>query len=155
MPRSPTSSEEEMAQSFSDSSQDSSSHSSREEAVYEAVRAERPGGLTTHTQNNSLTVTVFIPDLQQTESMRFNPGDTVWAAKQRILCTLSQNLKDVLNYGLFHPASDGGDGEFLDEESLIGEHPLPACEGIPSLEVQADLAAGRVSEKRGHFMMFY
>ncbi|XP_077087051.1 SH3 and multiple ankyrin repeat domains protein 2 isoform X2 [Siphateles boraxobius] len=131
MPRSPTSSEEEMAQSFSESSQDSSSHSSREEVVHETVRAERPDSLTTH---NSLTVRVFIPDLQQMESMRFNPGDTVWAAKQRILCTLSQNLKDVLNYGLFHPASDGRDGEFLDEESLIGEHPLPASEGVPSLE---------------------
>lgn len=68
--------------------------------------------------------------------MSFIPSATVWAAKQQILCTLSQNLKDVLNYGLFQPSSDGSEGEFLDEESLIGEYPLPACEGVPSLEVQ-------------------
>ncbi|KAK9958280.1 hypothetical protein ABG768_010415 [Culter alburnus] len=134
MPRSPTSSEEEMAQSFSDSSQDCSSHSSRDEVVYETIRAGRPAGHMTDTQSSSLSVRVFIPDLQQTKCMSFIPSATVWAAKQQILCTLSQNLKDVLNYGLFQPSSDGSEGEFLDEESLIGEYPLPACEGVPSLE---------------------
>ncbi|KAL0168593.1 hypothetical protein M9458_036815, partial [Cirrhinus mrigala] len=43
---------------------------------------------------------------------------------------------DVLNYGLFQPASDGSNGEFLDEEHLIGEYPQLTCEGTPSLEVQ-------------------
>lgn len=69
MPRSPTSSEEEMAQSFSDSSQDCSSHSSRDEVVYETIRAGRPAGHMTDTQSSSLSVRVFIPDLQQTVSV--------------------------------------------------------------------------------------
>ncbi|KAG7267703.1 hypothetical protein CRUP_020256 [Coryphaenoides rupestris] len=66
--------------------------------------------------------------------MRFNPDATVWVAKQRILCTLSQSLKDVLNYGLFQPASNGRDGKFLDEERLIREYPQPISKGVPSLE---------------------
>lgn len=61
----------------------------------------------------------------------------MWAAKQRILCSLSQSLKDVLNYGLFQPACGGRDGKFLDEERLLREYPQPAGGGVPSLEVPA------------------
>lgn len=68
--------------------------------------------------------------------MRFNPDATVWVAKQRILCTLNQSLKDVLNYGLFQPASNGRDGKFLDEEHLLREYPQPISRGVPALEVQ-------------------
>lgn len=67
--------------------------------------------------------------------MRFNPDATVWVAKQRILCTLNQSLKDVLNYGLFQPASSGRDGKFLDEERLLREYPQPISKGVASLEV--------------------
>ncbi|KAJ1066210.1 hypothetical protein K5549_018447, partial [Capra hircus] len=66
--------------------------------------------------------------------IRFNPDATVWVAKQRILCSLNQSLKDVLNYGLFQPASNGRDGKFLDEERLLREYPQPMGKGIPSLE---------------------
>lgn len=59
----------------------------------------------------------------------------MWAAKQRILCSLSQSLKDVLNYGLFQPACRGRDGKFLDEERLLREYPQPTGRGVPSLEV--------------------
>lgn len=69
--------------------------------------------------------------------IRFNPDATVWVAKQRILCTLNQGLKDVLNYGLFQPASNGRDGKFLDEERLLREYPQPMGQGVPSLEVTA------------------
>lgn len=67
----------------------------------------------------------------------------MWVAKQRILCTLNQGLKDVLNYGLFQPASNGRDGKFLDEERLLREYPQPTGPGVPSLEVPA---AGKVVE---------
>ena len=73
------------------------------------------------------------PPLQK--CIRFNPDATVWVAKQRILCSLNQSLKDVLNYGLFQPASNGRDGKFLDEERLLREYPQPVGKGIPSLEV--------------------
>ncbi|KAF0022350.1 hypothetical protein F2P81_025386 [Scophthalmus maximus] len=66
--------------------------------------------------------------------MRFNPDATVWVAKQRILCTLNQSLQDVLNYGLFQPASDGRDGKFLDEERTLREYPQPISKGVPCLE---------------------
>uniref|UniRef100_A0AAZ3Q2G4 SH3 and multiple ankyrin repeat domains protein 3 n=1 Tax=Oncorhynchus tshawytscha TaxID=74940 RepID=A0AAZ3Q2G4_ONCTS len=136
MPRSPTSSEDEMAQSCSDYSVDSASDSSREEIIYETIRAtaeptpRRMDDIHTH----SLVVRVLIPDLQQTKCMRFNPNATVWVAKQRILCTLSQSLKDVLNYGLFQPAVNGRDGKFLDEERLLLEYPQPISKGVPALE---------------------
>uniref|UniRef100_A0A673U8C0 Talin N-terminal F0 domain-containing protein n=1 Tax=Suricata suricatta TaxID=37032 RepID=A0A673U8C0_SURSU len=140
MPRSPTSSEDEMAQSFSDCSVGSESDSSREETVYDTIRAtaERPGApRTEEAEGNTLVIRILIQDLQQTKCIRFNPDATVWVAKQRILCSLNQSLKDVLNYGLFQPASNGRDGKFLDEERLLREYPQPVGTGVPSLEVPA------------------
>uniref|UniRef100_A0A673ISQ0 Uncharacterized protein n=1 Tax=Sinocyclocheilus rhinocerous TaxID=307959 RepID=A0A673ISQ0_9TELE len=40
----------------------------------------------------------------------------VWSAKQQIICSLSESLWDVYNYGLFQPAGDGRDAKFLEEE---------------------------------------
>ncbi|XP_058518672.1 SH3 and multiple ankyrin repeat domains protein 2 isoform X2 [Ochotona princeps] len=137
MPRSPTSSEDEMAQSFSDDSGGSETDSSKEETVYDSIRAraEKPGGARVdESQASTLVIRVVIPDLQQTKCIRFDPDATVWVAKQRILCTLTQSLKDVLNYGLFQPASNGRHGKFLDEERLLREYPQPTGAGVPSLE---------------------
>ncbi|XP_076845255.1 SH3 and multiple ankyrin repeat domains protein 2-like [Brachyhypopomus gauderio] len=136
MPRSPTSSEDEMAQSFSDYSEESASDTSKEETIYETIRitAERPPSHMEDIQSNSLVIRVVIPDLQQTKCMRFNPDATVWVAKQQILCTLSQSLKDVLNYGLFQAACNGRHGKFLEEERLLREYPQPISKGVPSLE---------------------
>ncbi|XP_016346993.1 SH3 and multiple ankyrin repeat domains protein 2-like [Sinocyclocheilus anshuiensis] len=134
MTRSPASSEDEMAQSVSDHSQESSSESFKEEAIYETIRTQQTVSRMTDVQSHSLVIRVNIPDLQQTKVVRFDPSASVWAARQRLLCTLSQNLKDVLNYGLFQPASDDRNGQFLDEEQLVAEYPQLACEGIPSLE---------------------
>ena len=52
-----------------------------------------------------------------------------------MLCSLSRGLKDLLNYGLFQPASNGRDGKFLDEERMLREYPQPISKGVPSLEV--------------------
>ncbi|KAG9473182.1 hypothetical protein GDO78_022895 [Eleutherodactylus coqui] len=136
MPRSPTSSEDEMAQSFSDYSMESESDSSKEETIYDTIRAtaERPTSRLEDIQTNTMVVRIVIPDLQQTKCIRFNPDATVWVAKQRILCTLNQSLKDVLNYGLYQPFSNGRDGKFLDEERLLREYPQPMSRGVPSLE---------------------
>ncbi|XP_015415670.1 PREDICTED: SH3 and multiple ankyrin repeat domains protein 1 [Myotis davidii] len=137
MPRSPTSSEDEMAQSVSDYSLGSESDSSKEETIYDTIRATagKPGGARTEEgQGHMLVIRILIQDLQQTKCLRFNPDATVWVAKQRILCSLNQSLKDVLNYGLFQPASNGRDGKFLDEERLLREYPQPAGTGVPSLE---------------------
>ncbi|XP_075044361.1 SH3 and multiple ankyrin repeat domains protein 2 isoform X2 [Mixophyes fleayi] len=136
MPRSPTSSEDEMAQSFSDYSMESESDSSKEETIYDTIRAtaERPTSRLEDIQTNTMVVRIAIPDLQQTKCIRFNPDATVWVAKQRILCTLNQSLKDVLNYGLYQPFSNGRDGKFLDEERLLREYPQPMSRGVPSLE---------------------
>eukprot|EP00062_Callorhinchus_milii_P003853 gi/632941584/ref/XP_007885942.1/ PREDICTED: SH3 and multiple ankyrin repeat domains protein 2 isoform X2 [Callorhinchus milii] len=136
MPRSPTSSEDEMAQSISDYSVESESDSSKEETIYDTIKAtaETPCAKMDDIQNNTLVIRIIIPDLQQTKCMRFNPDATVWVAKQRVLCTLNQSLKDVLNYGLFQPASNGRDGKFLDEERLLKEYPQPINKGVASLE---------------------
>lgn len=71
MPRSPTSSEDEMAQSFSDYSMGSESDSSKEETIYDTIRAttEKPGGpKMEEIQDNTLVIRVLIQDLQQTVS---------------------------------------------------------------------------------------
>ncbi|XP_068116706.1 SH3 and multiple ankyrin repeat domains protein 2 isoform X4 [Hyperolius riggenbachi] len=136
MPRSPTSSEDEMAQSFSDYSMESESDSSKEETIYDTIRAtaQRPTSRLEDIQTNTMVIRIVIPDLQQTKCVRFNPHATVWVAKQRILCTLNQSLKDVLNYGLYQPFSNGREGKFLDEERLLREYPQPMSRGVPSLE---------------------
>ncbi|XP_006860879.1 PREDICTED: SH3 and multiple ankyrin repeat domains protein 2 [Chrysochloris asiatica] len=137
MSRSPTSSDDEMAQSFSDYSAGSESDSSKEETIYDTIRATaaKPGSSRTEESlGNTLVLRIIIQDLQQTKCIRFNPDATVWVAKQRVLCTLNQSLKDVLNYGLFQPASNGRDGKFLDEERLLREYPQPVGKGVPSLE---------------------
>lgn len=71
MPRSPTSSEDEMAQSFSDYSDDTASDSSREETIYETIRAtaEPPPNRMDDVHTHSLVIRVIIPDLQQTVSI--------------------------------------------------------------------------------------
>ncbi|MBN3317402.1 SHAN3 protein, partial [Atractosteus spatula] len=66
--------------------------------------------------------------------LKFNAEAPVWSSKQRILCTLNQSLKDVLNYGLFQPAYNGKAGKFLDEERLLKEYPLPSITPVPYLE---------------------
>ncbi|XP_053576529.1 SH3 and multiple ankyrin repeat domains protein 2 isoform X2 [Bombina bombina] len=136
MPRSPTSSEDDMAQSVSDYSMESESDSSKEETIYDTIRAtaECPTSRLEDIQTNTMVIRIVIPDLQQTKCVRFNPNATVWVAKQRILCTLNQSLKDVLNYGLYQPFSNGRDGKFLDEERLLREYPQPMSRGVPSLE---------------------
>lgn len=57
-----------MAQSFSDYSDDCASDSSREETIYETIRAtaEPPAGPMDDVHANSLVVRVLVPDLQQT-----------------------------------------------------------------------------------------
>uniref|UniRef100_A0A8C2KFQ8 SH3 and multiple ankyrin repeat domains 2b n=1 Tax=Cyprinus carpio TaxID=7962 RepID=A0A8C2KFQ8_CYPCA len=68
------------------------------------------------------------------KSMRFSPDATVWVAKQQILCTLTQSLRDVLNYGLFQPAVDGRESGFLEEERPLRDYPLSTNKGVPTLE---------------------
>ncbi|XP_062317503.1 SH3 and multiple ankyrin repeat domains protein 2b [Osmerus eperlanus] len=132
MPRSPTSSEEEMAQSLSEGSGGSESDSSKDEARVErpSRRADRLGRI----PQDTLAICVVIPDLQQSTCLRFDPDTTVWVAKQQILCCLTQPLRDVLNYGLFQPAVEGRQSGFLDEERLLRSYPTPTCKGVPTLE---------------------
>uniref|UniRef100_A0A9J8ARA2 SH3 and multiple ankyrin repeat domains 2b n=1 Tax=Cyprinus carpio carpio TaxID=630221 RepID=A0A9J8ARA2_CYPCA len=66
--------------------------------------------------------------------IQFSPDATVWVAKQQILCTLTQSLRDVLNYGLFQPAVDGRESGFLEEERPLRDYPLSTSKGIPTLE---------------------
>uniref|UniRef100_A0A8C7RPC7 SH3 and multiple ankyrin repeat domains protein 2 n=1 Tax=Oncorhynchus mykiss TaxID=8022 RepID=A0A8C7RPC7_ONCMY len=142
MPRSPTSSEEEMAQSVSDGSGGFETDSSKEEAGHGGPRGERASRRTDRraekdkaARRESLVFCVVIPDLQQSTCMRFKPEATVWVAKQQILCTLTQTLRDVLNYGLFQPAVEGRKSGFLDEERPLKDYPTPASiKGVPTLE---------------------
>lgn len=69
MPRSPTSSEDEMAQSFSDYSVGSESDSSKEETIYDTIRAtaEKPSApRMEESQGHAVVIRILIQDLQQT-----------------------------------------------------------------------------------------
>ncbi|KAM9855036.1 SH3 and multiple ankyrin repeat domains protein 3 [Aulostomus maculatus] len=122
------------------------SGSSREEdsgiPVPDGVPAIRPGAERSHSARapmeeptgNTVVIRIGIPDLQQTKCMKFNVDAPIWLSKQRILCTLNQSLKDVLNYGLFQPAYNGKAGKFLDEERQLREYPFPSIAPVPYLE---------------------
>lgn len=84
MPRSPASSEDETTQSFSDYSDDGASDSSREETVYETIKATAEP---THIRMddihvNSLVVRVLIPDLQQTVKRAGRRGENTRLSQQ-------------------------------------------------------------------------
>lgn len=67
-----------MAQSFSDYSLGSESDSSKEETIYDTIRAtaEKPGGARTEeSQGDTLVIRVVIQDLQQTVS----PPEHLWS----------------------------------------------------------------------------
>ncbi|XP_077451866.1 SH3 and multiple ankyrin repeat domains protein 3 isoform X4 [Stigmatopora argus] len=85
-------------------------------------------------EGNAVVIRIGIPDLQQTKCLKLNVDAPIWRAKQRILCTLNQSLKDVLNYGLFQPAYNGKAGKFLDEERQLREYPFPSLAPVPYLE---------------------
>ncbi|CAM9545258.1 unnamed protein product [Lampetra planeri] len=123
---------------YSEASETDSSRGEDPEGGYESGASTRPAGRPSghleDVQQNTMVVRVGIPDLQQTKCLRFNPNATVWVAKQRILCTLNQSLKDVLNYGLFQPAYNGREGKFLDEERLLRDYPQPIHSGVPYIE---------------------
>lgn len=80
--------------------------------------------------------------------LRFNPDATIWTAKQQVLCALSESLQDVLNYGLFQPATSGRDANFLEEERLLREYPQSFEKGVPYLEVRPPTAFPAPSQIR-------
>lgn len=91
----------------------------------------------TPVEDSHLAVIVFrigIPDIKQTKCLRFDPDSSVWSAKQQIICSLSESLWDVYNYGLFQPAGDGRDAKFLEEERLLREFAQSLEKGVPYLE---------------------
>ncbi|XP_072281376.1 SH3 and multiple ankyrin repeat domains protein 1 [Pyxicephalus adspersus] len=158
MPQSPMSSEEERRSISEYPGEESDSDSSRGDPV--SGGKKNPTSATSNIGSNPLSsssiaarrikersmsvpddsnfsMMVFrigIPDLHQTKCLRFNPDATIWVAKQQILCTLNESLKDVLNYGLFQPATNGRDAKFLDEERLLREYPQSFEKGVPYLE---------------------
>ncbi|XP_058136673.1 LOW QUALITY PROTEIN: SH3 and multiple ankyrin repeat domains protein 1 [Dasypus novemcinctus] len=151
MPHSPASSEEEEHPSASECPEGGSESDSSPDGPGRGPRGPRssgpPGSLasTRGPQGRSMSVPddahfsmmvfrIGIPDLHQTKCLRFNPDATIWTAKQQILCALSESLQDVLNYGLFQPATSGRDANFLEEERLLREYPQSFEKGVPYLE---------------------
>nr|XP_056719853.1 SH3 and multiple ankyrin repeat domains protein 1 [Euleptes europaea] len=137
MPQSPESSAEEEHLSQCPEGE-SGSESSREGASPPASPANpghnHPMTVPEDAHFSMMVFRIGIPDLHQTKCLRFNPDAAIWVAKQQILCTLNESLKDVLNYGLFQPATNGRDAKFLDEERLLREYPQSFEKGVPYLE---------------------
>ncbi|XP_027563915.1 SH3 and multiple ankyrin repeat domains protein 1-like, partial [Neopelma chrysocephalum] len=147
MPRSPASSEEEEGGRGSEYPEgDSDSGSSREGPPgggsgsnpgppRGAARGPpRPPPAPEDAHFSMMVFRIGIPDLHQTKCLRFDPGAAVWAAKQQLLCALTEGLHDGLNYGLFQPAAAGRDAKFLDEERPLRDYPQSFDQGVPYLE---------------------
>ncbi|KAJ8364257.1 hypothetical protein SKAU_G00130880 [Synaphobranchus kaupii] len=97
-------------------------------------RSQSTAPYTDETQISLMVFRIGIPDIKQTKCLRFSPEETVWSAKQQVLCSLTESLRDVLNYGLFQPATDGHDAKFLEEERLLRDYPQSFEKGVPYLE---------------------
>ncbi|ELK18492.1 SH3 and multiple ankyrin repeat domains protein 1 [Pteropus alecto] len=153
MTRRPASSEDEERHSASECPEGGSESDSSPDGPGRGLRGTRgrgsgaPGSLASvrGLQGRSMSVPddahfsmmvfrIGIPDLHQTKCLRFNPDATIWTAKQQVLCALSESLQDVLNYGLFQPATSGRDANFLEEERLLREYPQSFEKGVPYLE---------------------
>ncbi|XP_034070280.1 LOW QUALITY PROTEIN: SH3 and multiple ankyrin repeat domains protein 1-like [Gymnodraco acuticeps] len=88
-------------------------------------------------EDTFLTMMVFrigIPDIKQTRCLQFDQECLVWSAKQQIVCSLTESLWDVYNYGLFQPAGDGRDAKFLEEERALRDYAQTFEKGVPYLE---------------------
>ncbi|XP_046703003.1 SH3 and multiple ankyrin repeat domains protein 1 isoform X1 [Silurus meridionalis] len=83
---------------------------------------------------NTVVFRIGIPDIKQTKCLRFDPDATVWSVKQQVVCSLSESLWDVYNYGLFQPASEGHHARFLEEEQSLRQIPQSLEKGVPYLE---------------------
>lgn len=66
-----------------------------------------------------------------------------------MLCALSESLQDVLNYGLFQPATSGRDANFLEEERLLREYPQSFEKGVPYLEVRPTVCPAWSQRREG------
>ncbi|TSO57269.1 SH3 and multiple ankyrin repeat domains protein 1 [Bagarius yarrelli] len=86
------------------------------------------------TQPHTMVFRIGIPDIKQTKCLRFDPHATVWSVKQQVVCSLSESLWDVYNYGLFQPASEGHHARFLEEEQTLQQFPQSLEKGVPYLE---------------------
>ncbi|XP_061088424.1 SH3 and multiple ankyrin repeat domains protein 1-like [Conger conger] len=97
-------------------------------------RSQSTAPATDETHISLMVFRIGIPDIKQTKCLRFSPDETVWSAKQQVLCSLTDSLRDVLNYGLFQPATDGHDAKFLEEERFLRDYPQSFEKGVPYLE---------------------
>lgn len=69
----------------------------------------------------------------------------MWDAKQQIICSLSESLWDVYNYGLFQPAAEGRDAKFLEEEQALRNYSQSFETGVPYLEVRRKMYSRWIS----------
>lgn len=67
--------------------------------------------------------------------LQLDLDSTVWSAKQQVICSLTESLWDVYNYGLFQPAGEGRDAKFLEEERALRHYLQSFEKGVPYLEV--------------------
>ncbi|CAL8274655.1 unnamed protein product [Lota lota] len=142
MPFSPLSSDEEQQRMLGNSRHlypgaEDEEEEEEEEEPQQPRRLKERGPASAPSEDTHIAMMVFrigIPDIKQTKCLRFDPDATVWKAKQQVLCSLTESLRDVLNYGLFQPATDGHDAKFLEEERLLRDYPQSFEKGVPYLE---------------------
>lgn len=79
----------------------------------------------------------------------------MWNAKQQIICSLSESLWDVYNYGLFQPAGEGRDAKFLEEERPLRDYSQSFEKGVPYLEVRKGAVTQCKAPLEQHLFLFF
>ncbi|XP_071943611.1 uncharacterized protein [Antedon mediterranea] len=72
----------------------------------------------------TIPIRIRLPDEDIQKCLCFKPMQSVWHAKQQVIASITQDLKDTSNYGFYIPPFNGRAGKFLDEERLLKDYPM-------------------------------
>ncbi|XP_033102065.1 SH3 and multiple ankyrin repeat domains protein 3-like isoform X3 [Anneissia japonica] len=72
----------------------------------------------------TIPIRIQLPEQDIQKCLCLKPSQTVWFAKQHVISSVSQDVKDTLNYGFYQPPANGRAGKFLDEERLLRDYPM-------------------------------
>ncbi|VDN95868.1 unnamed protein product [Rodentolepis nana] len=79
-------------------------------------------------------IKISVPSVNIEKVYNFIPSDVISDVKDSIIKDLNLEFRDILNYGLFLPPTDGKAGKFLQEDRQLKEYPFTSSVGYFELK---------------------
>ena len=76
------------------------------------------------TESFPVILKINVPSIKVQKAFKVNSGDTIWTTGRLVAEKVTQDIKDVFNYGLFLHGKDGKKGKFLDDRNTVGSYHL-------------------------------